>query len=245
MAPPDWRWQLYQSIGSTQEAAIAAALSGEPDRLAVLAECQERGRGSRGRTWLSSKGNLNLSVMLRTASDGDGPGRWALIAGLALHTALAAYCPEIVLKWPNDVLRGNAKLGGILIDSQWQSGLANWVVIGFGANLATAPELEGRPAACLPPPAPPAKEVAAAILHYINRYQPCSMTDIRNAWLSRAHPVGTPLNVCTAQRCINGTFAGLSPHGELLLEGCDMPISSAEIWPVALSAEPLSAGQTT
>jgi BirA family biotin operon repressor/biotin-[acetyl-CoA-carboxylase] ligase len=170
-------------------------------------------------------------MLLRPEADQQEPGRWALLAGLALHQALSPFAPGIVLKWPNDLLLGAGKLAGILIDSQWEAGRASWVVIGIGANLAHAPDIADRPAARLPGPAPSPTSIAADILRQIDLWRARDMAAISQAWLARAHPLGTLLDVRAPQRRIAGVFAGLSPRGELLLEGCDAPISSAEIWP--------------
>jgi BirA family biotin operon repressor/biotin-[acetyl-CoA-carboxylase] ligase len=153
-APPSWRVQEHKTLASTQDAAIAAARAGDPGRLAILAATQTAGRGSRGRGWLSPAGNLNLSVLLRPDASVP-PGLYALLAGVALHEALSAYAAGLMLKWPNDLLLGGAKLGGILIDASFAAaGVPDWVVIGIGANLAVAPHIAGRETAALPPPAP-------------------------------------------------------------------------------------------
>lgn len=222
---------MHASLGSTQDTAAAAGRGGEPGRLAVLAALQTAGRASRGRRWDAPAGNLNLSLLLRPAmADGPPePGRWALLAGLALHSALCPYAPGVQLKWPNDLLLDGAKLGGILIDGAW-GGPAGFVVIGLGANLRAAPMLDGRQAAHLPPPAPAAVEVARAVVAALDAWMEASFADIRAAWLARAHPVGTLLDIHTPQRRLAGAFEGLSTRGELLISGSDAPISSAEIF---------------
>ncbi len=227
--PPAWRFQTHDELPSTQDAAIAAAKSGDPGRLAILATVQTAGRGSRGRAWVSPQGNLNLSVLLRPEPGPVEPGRWSLLAAVALHDALASFAPTATLKWPNDVLLDGAKLGGILIDSQMGTSL-EWIVIGIGVNLREAPQIEGRPATCLPPPAPAAKTLAHSILARLDDWTTKDTTQVTAAWLDRAHPIGTLLDVRLPQRRLTGTFAGLSPRGELLIAGEASPISSAEIF---------------
>ncbi len=227
--PPAWRFQSYDELPSTQDTAIAAAKAGDPGRLAILAAKQTAGRGSRGRGWVSPSGNLNLSILLRPEPGPVQPGRWALLAGVALHEALARFAPTATLKWPNDVLLDGAKLGGILIDSQMGADV-EWVVIGIGVNLREAPPVAGRATVCLPPPAPAAGNLAGAIVARIDYWTARDTAEITAAWLDRAHPIGTLLDVHLPQRRITGTFAGLSPRGELLIANHPTPIGSAEVF---------------
>ncbi len=228
---------MHAHLASTQDMAIHAARAGDPGRLAVLASVQSAGRGSRGRTWIAPAGNLNLSVLLRPAGARPNPGYWSLLAGVALHDALASHTGGLMLKWPNDVLLDGAKLGGVLIETGLRpDGLLDWVVIGFGANLAEAPAVDGRATACLPPPPPDAREVAESVLSSIDA---CAGTDVRAAWLARGHGLGTAIDVATPQRRISGRFAGLTMAGELLLDGDPQPISSAEIFLSSRASEGL------
>ncbi len=227
-SPPLWRLERHAALPSTQDAALQAAHTGEPGRLAVLADLQTAGRGSRGRSWASPPGNLNLSVLLRPGTPRIEPGRWALLAAISLYEALGLYTDGLMLKWPNDVLLHGAKLAGILIDSQ--PGKGGFVVIGLGANLATAPQVTGRQTARLPPPVPPAAIVAARVLAALDEWGARETGDLVEAWLARAHPVGTLLDVKTARRQVRGAFAGLTSKGELRISGEASVISSAEVF---------------
>ncbi len=228
--PPGWRLQHHLSLNSTQDVAIAAGEAGDPGRLAVLADLQIAGRGRSGRVWVAPAGNLNLSVLLGAAGRSE-PGRWALLAGLAVLAALAPYAggAELQLKWPNDVLLEGGKLAGILIDSAMgPDGKVAWVVIGIGANLAAAPQIAGRAVANLPAPAP---DVAANILAALDHREGWEMDRLVAAWLAAAHPIGTMLDVQTPQGRLTAAFAGLTPQGALLLKDQEKPITSGEVFP--------------
>lgn len=194
------------------------ARGGEPEGLAVLAGRQTAGRGSRGRTWESPPGALCLSVLLQPRDPPAASGHWALLAALALHGALAPFAPDgtLSLKWPNDVLIAGRKLGGILLDAATGPAGLDWLVIGFGANLASAPEGAGALAV-----APEPEGVAAAVLDGIDRWRRVRLLDgwapIRAAWLARAHPAGTPLRVRAGSLDVGGAFDGLAEDGALLL----------------------------
>jgi BirA family biotin operon repressor/biotin-[acetyl-CoA-carboxylase] ligase len=224
-APPPWRVQEHEDLASTQDAAIEAARAGDPGRLGILARTQTAGRGSRGRSWIAPAGNLNFSVLLRPERP-LAPGLYALLAGVALHKALSPFARHLMLKWPNDLLLDGGKLGGILVDASFDAhGTPAWFVIGIGANLASAPHIQGRETAALPPPAPSPRGVADAILRALD-----NTVDIAADWLVRAHPIGTRLHIETPQRHIDGTFKGITGAGELLLAEEARPISSGEVF---------------
>jgi BirA family biotin operon repressor/biotin-[acetyl-CoA-carboxylase] ligase len=225
-----YRLERVDTIGSTSDACIERAKAGEPDGLAILARVQTKARGSRGRDWSAPLGNLMLSVLLRPldAVEGAGAGQWALLAGLALVEALAEFdiAPALLtLKWPNDVLRDEAKLAGVLIDAAMTTdGTMDWLVIGVGANLAVAPPVEGRRVATIAShegTPPTADSVAVRFLdriaHWRDRLAENGFAPIRAAWLSHAHPIGTPVTIRQGDRTRAGIFAGLSPEGALLL----------------------------
>lgn len=232
--PQAWRLQLLEETASTQDVALAAAAAGDPGRLAVRALRQTAGRGRAGRAWLAPAGNLNLSLLLRPDPGAAvQPGRYALLAGLAVYQAILACAPGLsglMLKWPNDVMRDGAKLGGILIDSQMAAyGGLGHVVIGIGVNLRQAPAVDGRQTADLADTAIEAQALMAAILPAIDRGLAAPMAQICSDWQACAHPPGTMLTLRVGDALRQARFAGLGPDGTLLLEGDPAGIASAEI----------------
>lgn len=136
-----------ESIGSTNDAALALAAAGEPEGASVFADQQTAGRGRRGRAWSSPPGaGLYLSVILRDADFPKAPGLVTLGAGVAAAAAIeSASGLPVRLKWPNDLVIGAEwrKLGGILCEAQGPDAL----VVGIGINLTAAahpPEVTAR-----------------------------------------------------------------------------------------------------
>ncbi len=221
-APPGWRLRRYESLASTSDLCATLAAAGEPDRLAVLAARQTHARGSRGRTWHTLPGNLALSVLLRPSGPAKQAGQWALLAAVALAEAIEAVAPNVAVrvKWPNDVMLGAAKAGGILIDTALSpAGRLDWLVLGFGANLASAPDLP-QPTAALPG-APGPGQVAAAVLARLDHWDRLRLLDgfapVRRAWLDRGPAPGSTMRVRWGNNDLGGTFAGLGEDGALLL----------------------------
>ena len=199
------------------------AAAGEPARLAVLAARQTHARGSRGRTWHTLPGNLALSVLLRPGSPARHAGQWALLAAVALAQAVEDASPgsAVQVKWPNDILLGDAKAGGVLIDTALDGqGRLDWLVLGFGANLAAAPDV-GRPVATVPG-APDPSAVAMTLLAWLDHWDRIRLLDgfapVRRAWLDRGPAPGSPLRVRCGGADLGGTFAGLGDDGALLLQ---------------------------
>lgn len=146
---------------------------------------------------------------------------FALLAGIAVAEALEALTPaKITLKWPNDILLGGAKLAGILIDAVPHAEKLDWLVIGIGANLRDAPHIEGRMTTSLAAHgitlAP--QTLASTVLDRVTHWQDQPGEKIRTEWLARGHPAGTPLTIHAGGRILQGSFIGLSPAGELLLQ---------------------------
>lgn len=216
----DWRLRRFESLASTSDLCATLAVSGEPAGLAVLAARQTAGRGSRGRQWSTLPGNLALSVLLRPSGPAAWAGQWALLAAVALAETLERCgAPELRLKWPNDVTLDGGKVAGILLDSAVEAGQLEWLVIGFGANLAAAPELPGVAAL---PNRPPPDQVAETLLGRLDVWNQLVLREtfavVRRAWLDRGPAPGAPLRLRLSAGDVAGTFAGLDDGGALLLQ---------------------------
>jgi len=219
--PPGWRLRIHASLPSTSDLLLRLAADGEPGGLAVLAHRQTAGRGRDGRPWRSEPGNLHLSLLLRPEGTAREAHQWGLLAAVALHDALAAWAPDpemLVLKWPNDVMLGGAKLAGILCESAADAaGRLEWLVIGLGANLSHAPSVPGRATASLPL-APGAEAMAAAVLERFAHWQSRQLAEgfaaIRVAWMARGPAQEAPLIL---RGGLAGGYRGLGDNGSLLL----------------------------
>jgi BirA family biotin operon repressor/biotin-[acetyl-CoA-carboxylase] ligase len=208
-------------LPSTSDLLIRLAAAGEPEGLAVLAHRQTAGRGRDGRAWVSPPGNLHLSVLLRPAVPARQAPLFALLGGVALAEALAGFCDDpaaLRLKWPNDVLLADAKLGGMLCETATDAaGRIEWLVYGFGANLAAAPALGDRATIALPRPVAP-ERAAAALLRSLTAWRARPAAEIIAAWVARGPAPGSLLTLRTASGESRGRYAGLGPDGALLLD---------------------------
>ncbi len=215
---------------STNTEAMRLGAQGEDSGLWVVADRQTAGRGRAGRSWTSLEGNLQASLVLRLYAPPHRVAQLALVSGVAVHGAIRkslagqASIP-LHLKWPNDVLLGGAKAGGILIESSPPAAAGDVLaIVGFGLNLAAHPDFPDRPAthvnahgAAITPPEMLAF-LAASMQEWLNVWDTgAGFQDIRTAWLARSSPLGGQMTIHTGAGRATGAFAGLSNDGALLL----------------------------
>jgi len=188
----------------------------------LIADRQSAGRGRQGREWFDGSGNfMGSTVVHRRFGDPELPSL-ALVAGLAVQAVVPPQAGAL-LKWPNDVMIGVAKLAGILLEREGDA-----VLVGIGVNLVSAPRLADRETVALSDiAAAPARDAFAATLARqfdieIERWRNFGVAPIVQRWQDAAHPLGTPLHVGEpGETPLEGTFAGLTDDGALLLRLAD------------------------
>ena len=188
----------------------------------LVALHQDSGRGRQGRTWVSVEGNFYGSTIVQLRTDDPPAPTLSLAAGLALIEAIdvAVSANGLMLKWPNDVIRGGKKVAGILLE---RSG--DRVAVGFGVNLVGAPELADRRAGSLGATILPqafAPLLAASFARILSVWRQSEPGLLAKAWLERAHPVGAVLKVhSSTEEEVIGRFEGIDRDGALRLRRSD------------------------
>lgn len=132
---------LLQDTPSTNSTAMSLAQNGAPDGTVVVADTQTSGRGRLGRQWYSPPGkNLYCSIILKRAMPPDQVSGWLswvpLLAAVAVARAiqtLSGLRPS--LKWPNDILIAQRKVGGLLCESSGMATANGVVIVGIGLNV--------------------------------------------------------------------------------------------------------------
>ena len=215
------------TIGSTNTHALEQARKGAPHGSYYIADEQTAGRGRSDHQWHSNAGlGLYLSILLRPDLATADLVWLPLIAGLAAHRAIREVTAlEADLRWPNDLLIGPRKTGGILVEALSESGQSPAAVIGIGINLhqqrfppglATEPtslDLEtGRHTS--------RQDLLIAILRALHdELNPLASTASRTAIPARISAISTwvegrRVEVHGPQPCA-GVTAGLDAHGFL------------------------------
>ncbi len=234
--------RTVEKTGSTNDDLRALAREGASEGAWLRADVQTGGRGRSGRQWLSPPGNLYASTIVRPMAGDPLAPSLALVSGIALHDAVAAFAGDapLMLKWPNDLLSGAAKLAGILLEGEGGA-----VICGFGVNLAGCPEGLDRPVTSLADlvGAAPAPDVflerfADIFADWLATWRRDGLTAILAAWQARAHPLGTPLAVEEGSgqgARIEGRFDGLDAMGALRLRLADGAVRVIQAGDVFLS----------
>ncbi|WP_414463213.1 biotin--[acetyl-CoA-carboxylase] ligase [Hyphomicrobium sp. DY-1] len=217
--------------GSTNADATRLGLAGEPLPLWVIADVQTGGRGRSGRQWVSQTGNLHASLAFRCTAPMEKAGQLSLLAGISVIDAIRATMDlaseaELRLKWPNDILIGFAKAGGILVEStSLREGSGFLAILGFGLNLVTFPDALGRAATALghfgrpPEPRILLDVLSERVFHWLDCWNAgANFAAIREAWIERAGPLGERITINTTQGPVSGTYQGLAETGALLAE---------------------------
>ena len=129
--------RYFDSVGSTNNEALAWAASEAKDLSLVIADEQTAGRGRLDRKWLTPRGTaLAFSLILRpTAEEKPYLTRMVGLAALAIADALRTRGLVAQIKWPNDVLLNGRKVAGILVESVWTGEEVDCLVIGIGVNV--------------------------------------------------------------------------------------------------------------
>jgi BirA family biotin operon repressor/biotin-[acetyl-CoA-carboxylase] ligase len=127
---------LLPEITSTNTLAMQMAANGVPEGTVVIAEVQSGGKGRLGRKWISPKGNLYLSVVLRPNIPIHKAPLITLMGAVAVATAIRTTCGlSANIKWPNDVLVGNKKVSGLLTEMSAEQDRIRHIVLGIGVDV--------------------------------------------------------------------------------------------------------------
>ena len=122
---------------STNRVALELGHAGEPEGTVVLAEEQTAGRGRAGRAWVSERAvGIYMTLLLRPRLAPVQAPLLTMMAGLSVHAAVESVTGlNVDLKWPNDLLIGGKKAGGILTEMHAEPSQVRFVIVGIGLNV--------------------------------------------------------------------------------------------------------------
>lgn len=228
----DYHLLAYECVDSTNEEAKRLAEAGAAHGAVIWAKEQTAGRGRLQREWESKSGNLFVSILLSPKCTLAEAAQLSFVSAVAAVEALQPLLPgkgEFRCKWPNDILLGKKKVGGILLESfttytEDHAKPKQWVVVGVGMNIDSYPEQAIYPTTSL---REAGVEVVSAkivlgrfIEHFIEQYDLWTsrgFAPIRESWLQHAYGLGTEVEVRDGEKIVKGTFKDLTASGEMLL----------------------------
>jgi BirA family biotin operon repressor/biotin-[acetyl-CoA-carboxylase] ligase len=247
-----YRLAAFDSIGSTNAEAISRAREGEYGPIWFVTSEQTAGRGRRHRPWIAPRGNLASSILEVIDVSPAVAATLGFAAGLALEAALQRVSIEaslraagsdfmkFSLKWPNDVLAGQKKLAGILLEAEAMPDNRLAVVVGIGTNVVAAPEGTPTPAISLAALGVNigAEELFGALSDSWSEFRGIwddgrGFSEIRRLWLERAAGLGQPVAVKMGDTSLEGTFDTIDDAGCMIVRTSDgkrVPISAGEVY---------------
>ena len=215
----------YESVESTMDIARENLSHG----IVIQGAEQTGGRGRRGNQWVSPKGNLYQSIVLKPQTARDKWGQLSFVIAVALGEA----CCEIGiksynLKWPNDVLIDGQKLAGILIEAH-----DGFVIIGTGVNIEKCPDDRAKIHSFSDVSVDEFRDVfLTQISRYYRVWEEHGFAEIRGEWMLHAYKLGETIQARLPNAIYEGVFEGLDENGVLLLREKDgnlRKINSGEI----------------
>lgn len=224
------RLEILESVDSTNSEVLRLAERGCTSGLVCTAEQQTAGRGRRGRHWVSPYGsNLYFSVLWEFGQGAAALEGLSLAVGVAVARALRAFgATSVKLKWPNDILCGVAKLGGILLEMSGDAAGSCRVVIGVGLNVA----MPGAAAKAIDQAwtdlksccaqLPGRNQLLAALLNellpLLADFERAGFARWRDEWLSLDAFESAPVVLNTGAAQLYGIARGVDARGALQLE---------------------------
>ena len=232
---------IHESLDSTNAQALREISSGLPAPFIILAEQQSAGRGRRGRKWVSPFAqNIYYSLVLRV----DGGMRQleglSLVVGLAVLGALRDCGDfEAGLKWPNDILVGNKKIAGILLELVGDPADVCHVVIGIGVNVNmivasdvdqawTSVRLE---TGCTINRNTLIIALSRSLEMYLSRHEALGFAPIRAEWELNHLWQGREVSLMAGTHQVDGTVLGIDQQGAIRLNvaGQEKTFSGGEL----------------
>lgn len=249
----------FDTIGSTNTAALEAAARGESGKLWFAALQQTEGRGRRGRPWHSPHGNLAASLLIVPDAPAEKLAGLGFVAGVALNAGLARLVPDaairsgvdgadgssrdgparLALKWPNDLVADGAKIAGIMLEAQKRPDGGTSIVVGVGVNVVAAPDGLPYPATSLRAlgcvfDAPSVFEVLAE--SWVECYETWNsgrgIAGIIARWRENAAGIGADVAVQNQHGVVRGVFETIDDAGHLIVrdkEGHRTAITAGDV----------------
>jgi BirA family biotin operon repressor/biotin-[acetyl-CoA-carboxylase] ligase len=229
----------FFKVDSTNRVAMDLGHAGEPEGTVVIAEEQTAGRGRAGHSWHSERATgIYVTILLRPKISPVQASLLTMMAGLSAFSAIRAQNDiEADLKWPNDILIGSKKLGGILTEMHAEPNQVRFVIVGIGINvnqekfpaelsaIATSLRVEtGRPQSRLELVVRLLREFETDYNQFITKG---SESVIRNFETVSRFTRGERVRVTNGPESFAGVTDGLSPEGFLRVrpEGRGEPVT--------------------
>jgi BirA family biotin operon repressor/biotin-[acetyl-CoA-carboxylase] ligase len=213
----------FPQVGTTMDEARDLARKGAAHLTVVVADRQTKGRGRLRRKWLSGKGGLYFTVVVRPKISPALSFKVNFTASLALvQVVRELYSVDAAVKWPNDVLVGDGKLCGMLSEMETEADLVNYVNIGMGINVNNSPSGEGIRAVSLKSLLKRNVSRVALLTRFLERFERMARDvesfDVVAEWKKYSGTLRRAVRIVTASGETEGVARDVDETGALLVE---------------------------
>ena len=136
----------FKKVTSTNDVAIKLIKKKKKEKGFIIANEQTRGRGARGKKWISKEGNLFGSIFFKLKNNYPPFNEFSIINPVIISKVIKDFCKEetVSIKWPNDILVNKKKICGIL-QEKVEKFEKKYLVVGIGINLVKSPNILNYP----------------------------------------------------------------------------------------------------
>lgn len=225
--------QIYDTLSSTMDEARTLALQECEEGTVVVARTQTAGRGRRGRSWDSPKGNIYLTYITYQGCSLTQGLQLAFVACIAVGEALRsslAPAHSLLYKWPNDLLLNGKKLGGLLVEQLPEPASQTAYLIGCGVNRVSFPHETRYGATSLHDEGVDTlyenllSQVALSLEKHIALWKEKGFEPFRTLWVESMMGLGKTLTFESDTQRWQGIAQGITDDGALILSTSDGPV---------------------
>ena len=220
----------FDEVNSTNEKANELAAN-VVEGTVIIAEKQKKGIGRFGREWISPKGGVYVSVILKPKISPIDAPKITLIAGIAVAKGIRKLGLDAKLKWPNDVLIHGKKVCGILTSISTKEGKVDYVIVGIGinANVDISTSLKELQKSATSLKEELKKEVstdkiiedilyAVEINYEIFKFKKGNIYYLLNEWKRLSDTIGKKVKIKMRTEIIEGEAVGVNREGQLVMK---------------------------
>lgn len=224
---------MFEELDSTSLEALRLAKAGVEGKYVIWAREQNAGKGQRGKSWLSPAGNLYMSILFCHEFELEKLSQLSFVVANALYDAITELAAsnnidcsdKLKLKWPNDIMVGDKKLAGILVEHV-KFVKEKYIIIGIGLNCSVAPYIQDKQTTSLQEMG--IKDIGPdvsldLIINNFNKHikdwkYEKTFKSIRKTWLERAYKLDEIITIDNGQQRLSGRFREIDIMGSIVLE---------------------------
>lgn len=221
----------FESVDSTNSEALRLAQKGLKNNMVIVANTQTAGRGRKGRVWISSSGNLNATILLKSKLPPSSYIQLPFLIANVVRDSIMSFSRDqrkdlkIELKWPNDIFIDGKKVAGILLESINLQGESK-IIIGIGVNIEKVHESLQERASSLKDFGISLENPGEFLNILMNNFDEVysewlahqDFVKIRKEWLKNAYNLGKVITIDDGKTRVSGVFKDIDSEGAIRLQ---------------------------